>query len=337
MPHFFFFFCASTRINNRLSLLVSALIGVPCRSLLRTNRTKASLLGPLPATHFLSAAQQYLYYRARVYTFAASLPCAHPISVHRRFDHLQQLDVQLGAGRVELTDLNINVSALAELLPPGLSFRVERAHVGRFRVEISYSNLLTESLAIFLDDVRVEITPSVSKPNEENLLGERMDATAREPVVSGPQGADVTDKVHGAGGRGAAAAAAGKKANNSPVAAKDQIGQAGERLDFLAQWIEQITSKVKVVVNSLTVRAAPAAAHLESAGFGERSSGDDNSIPCLEFRCSSLRWCDETPEVSSFMADQGPSAGIDRVEGPGTNNGGTAVFAHKVRYVDCCS
>lgn len=256
-------------------------------------------------------------------------PCAQLVSVPRRYDRLQQLDVQLGAGRVELTDLNINVSALAEILPPGLSFRVERAHVGRFRVEISYSKLLTESLAFFLDDVRVEIAPSLSSPNEASLLGKGKNTTAREHLVPGVQGVDVTDTVHGPGGEGAAAAAAGKAANKSPVAAEDHTGEAGDRLDFLAQWIEQITSRVKVVINNLTVRAAPAAAQQDSAESGERGSGDDSSIPCLEFRCSSLKWCDETPEVSAFVADQGPSAG--RVEGPGTTIGGTAVFAHKVR------
>lgn len=251
-------------------------------------------------------------------------------------DHLQQLDVQLGAGRAELTDLNINVSALAELLPPGLSFRVARAHVGRFRVEISYSKLLTESLAIFLDDVRVEIAPSLSNTNEARLPGEGVDAAAREHFVSGLQGADVTDKVRGVDGAREAAAAAGREAKKSPLAGKDHIGEAGERMDFLAHWIEQITSKVKVVVNNLTVRVTPAATHLESTGFGERTSGDCSSMPCLEIRCSSLRWCDETPEVSSFMADQSASSGTDRAEGPGSANGGT-VFAHKVRYMDCCA
>lgn len=280
--------------------------------------------------------EKYVLYMPRVCVnifVSYSLPCAHLISVHRRFGRLQQLDVQLGAGRVELTDLNINVSSLADLLPPGLSFRVERAHVGRFRIEISYSKLLTESLAVFLDDVHVEISPSLSNSKKANLSGDGMDAPAREHLVSGLQGADVTNMVLGADGGGAVAAAAGKGAKKSPVAGNDQMGEAGERLDFLAQWIEQITSKVKVVVNNLTVRAAPSAADLESAGFGERSPGDDSTIPCLEFRCSSLRWCDETPEVSSFMADQGPSAGIDRVEGSGTANG--TGFAHKVRYVDC--
>eukprot|EP00903_Cladosiphon_okamuranus_P020010 g18380.t1 len=41
-----------------------------------------------------------------------------------------------------------------------------------------------------------------------------------------------------------------------------------------------------------------------------------------------LRWCDETPDVSSFVADQSSPAGIERAEGPGKGNGG-ALFVHK--------
>lgn len=236
--------------------------------------------------------------------------------------------MHLGAGRVELTDLNVNVSALAELLPPGLSFRLARAHVGMLRVEIAYSKLLTESLAIFLDDVLIEIEPPLSNPDEARLTGKNANAATRDLLGGG----DVADSCRREDKAGSAVAG-DNEAKDSSRADKHQMGEAGERLDFLAQWIDQITSKVKVVVNRLTVRIASAAAQLESTGVGEGTSGDNTGMPCLVFRCSHLRWCDETPEVSSFVADQSAPAGIDRPEGPAKGNGGT-LFVHKVRRTD---
>lgn len=236
--------------------------------------------------------------------------------------HLQQIDVHLGAGRVELTDLNINVSALTELLPPVLSFRLARAHVGRLRVEISYSKLLTESLAIFLDDVLIEIEPPLSNLDEARLTGSVRAAT--RDLLEGGDVADGCLRAENAG----PVVVEDTQARDSSRADKDNIDGAGERLDFLAQWIDQITSKVKVVVNRLTVRVASAAAQPESSDAGERTS-----MPCVVFRCSYLRWCDETPEVSSFVADQSAPTRSDRAEGPGKGNGGT-LFVYKVRHMD---
>lgn len=230
--------------------------------------------------------------------------------------------MQLGAGRVELTDLNINVTALAELLPPGLTFRLARAHVRTLRVEIAYSKLLTESLAIFLDDVLIEVEPSLS------VAGEACHPGGTDPgaVTHERGGGNMKEE----GKEPAEAGASGNGRSEISLDGREQVGEVGERLDFLAQWIEQVTSKVKVVVNGLTVRVASAAPGLERPGLGQQrgGSGDDGSTSYLEFRCSSLKWCDETPEVSTFVADQGGApAGIDRAEG--LRKGGTA-FAHKV-------
>ncbi|CAN0605677.1 unnamed protein product, partial [Ectocarpus sp. 12 AP-2014] len=162
-----------------------------------------------------------------------------------------QLDVQLGAGRVELTDLKINVVALEELLPPGLSFRLAHAHVGTLRIEISYSKLLTESLAIFLDDVQIEVSPPLSEAITASPPDASVDAEAQE---SGQANAAAIKARRE--GLAAGAVGAGTNAMQSPLVDQDQFGfgESGERLDFLAKWIEQITSKVKVVVSDLTVR-----------------------------------------------------------------------------------
>lgn len=236
----------------------------------------------------------------------------------------QQLDVQLRAGRVELTDLNINVSAVAELLP-NLSFELARAHVGRLRVEISYSKLLTESLAFFVDDVLIEIAPSRFDTNGTHAADTDMDpAEPDEHLGGGPRGADLAHNSARGGREGTAGKPAGE---NEKPADQGQVGEGGESLDFLAQWIEQITSKVKVVVNNLTARVVSAGQLQDAAGFGvhHRQTG-----PYLELRCSSLNWCDETPDSSAFMSERpqrplhSAATRTDRIEAPGMVN------AHKV-------
>lgn len=243
--------------------------------------------------------------------------------------------MQLRAGRVELTDLNINVSALAELLPD-LSFRLACAHVGKLRVEISYSNLLTESLALFLDDVVIEIAPPIVESDDARLPGDDSDTSASQQEAIGLHAIDTTSKGRHRGGTGVGAGARttatgggggiGGGHKETPLGEEAQAGEAGERLDFVAQWIEQITSKVKVIINNVTVRLT-SAAPVEDASFGE-------TAPFLEVRCSSLKWCDETPEASCFIpetqARQSVAAGIDRTEGA-SKTSGVAMFAHKVR------
>lgn len=224
--------------------------------------------------------------------------------------------MQLGAGRIELTDLSLNVSALAGLLP-NLSFRLAHARIGRLRVEISYSKLPTESLAFFLDDVVLEIAPCFGKSD-----GARVPGKAVSDAGHGLPGGHQTNKTR----RGNASS--GEVNNDLPDRAR--VGEAGEGLDFLAQWIEQITSKVKIVVKNLAVRVTSTDA-LEGVSFQPYNGG---SNPFLEFRFSSLQWSDETPESSSFLPErssrlQNAAEDFVRPEGSGKVTAPT-IFAHKV-------
>lgn len=237
--------------------------------------------------------------------------------------------MQLRAGRIELTDLNINVKALAELRPD-LPIRLERAHVGRLRVEISYSKLLTESLAFFLDDIVIQVAPLVGDSDGTCVPDTGSDAAQNQLQVTGAPAADVTGKSRRSGAGGTAASGAGG-AETGFLDEEEQPSEAGDRLDFLAQWIEQITSKVKIVVNNVTIRIG-SSVRLEDGDSGAHSG---ESGPFLLLRCSSLKWCDETPESVSFMAEtpalpQSAAASIDRAEGA-SKTGGGMVFAHKVR------
>lgn len=240
--------------------------------------------------------------------------------------------MQLRAGRIELTDLNINVKALAELRPD-LPIRLERAHVGRLRVEISYSKLITESLAFFLDDIVVQVAPLGGDSDGTCVPDTGFDAALKRPQVTGALGADVTGtgRRSGAGGTAASGTVA---AGTEFLDEEEQSSEGGDRLDFLAQWIEQITSKVKIVVNNLTIRIG------SSVGLedGDSEAHSSESKPFLELRYSYLKWCDETPESAPFMAEtpslpQSAAAGIDRAEGA-SKTGGGMVFAHKVKFYE---
>lgn len=237
----------------------------------------------------------------------------------------QQLDVQLRAGRIELTDLCINVRAVAELFP-NLPFRLVRAHVGSLRVEISYAKLLTESLAFYLDDIHVEIAPPFE--DDAGTCQSDVGAAACEHEAKGPPSVDITNKKNGFLDRWnhAEEAASKVKGTESGPNRKSQMGDTGEGLDFVAQWIEQITSKVKIVFQSLTVRVM-STARLEGAGH---AAHDGESNPFVDICCSSLRWCDETSEPSMLVPEgpQGP-ANATRLDNQGKPVTG-AGFTQKV-------
>lgn len=193
-------------------------------------------------------------------------------------------------------------------------------------MEISYTKLLTDSLAFFLEDVVIDVEPP--HVDEDGL----------------PAGSDVAAVGPGEGFDDLAAAVDGKKSrpSHSDGAARrgfhssdtspldQQTEEAGEGLDYLAHWIEQITSKMKIVVQNVKVRV----------GLGENHQGSGSCKapdPSLELRCTSLKWCDETPESSALMAEA-PDALRDVVGGNGSSDprrtaGGTC--SHKVSVHSC--
>lgn len=232
----------------------------------------------------------------------------------------QQLDVHLRSGRIELTDLNINVRALEELFPR-LSFRLSRARVGKLRVEISYSKLLTDSLAFFADDIHIEITPPPASTEE---VGVQDDNLELEGSLPNEKLAPIDGERHHT-----------TRARNRPestaagLGTERSTGEDGEGLDLLARWIEQITSKVKVVVRNLTVRIASSGVSEGSPTLGQSSEGN----PFLEVGLSSLKWCDETPDSSSFMKEISSRPHADSSEG--TERAGTygSTMMQKVSFL----
>ncbi|CAM9802399.1 unnamed protein product, partial [Sphacelaria rigidula] len=240
---------------------------------------------------------------------------------------LEQLDVQLGSGRIELTDISINARALEEILPH-LSFRLARVHVGKLRVEISYAKLLTESLAFFLDDVSIDIAPHPTS-NDKGPTDVEDAVGVPDQITEGrPKTVDTSKRRSSVDNQAARhTSVSGGDITDSVSSSGTPTGDVAEGLDFLAQWIEQITSKVKVVVSGVTVRVS---AEVQVNNDVERGSLANDSF--LQIQCSSLKWCDETPETSALLTE-GPRQPHSVVSGGGRTKSGQHVggplLAHK--------
>lgn len=180
---------------------------------------------------------------------------------------LDQLDVHLRAGRMELCDLLLNADVLnAELCEPaGLPFRVKKGYLGSVRVAISYANIMSESCLVEIDDIEVVLVP-VEKYEREEM--ERME---REAAAAGGSAARASMAPS------ASASDAGAK-DAEPV---DEVSQEG--LDFVASWIEQVTSKIKVTLSNICLR-------LET---GEQYNGRYVALVCR------LEWAQLTDESAA--------------------------------------
>jgi hypothetical protein len=85
---------------------------------------------------------------------------------------MQQLDVKLRAGRVELSNFALNCDALMAAAAAGGSggssssntsssngFKVTSATVRHLRVHIAYADLLSESLTLHIEGVVIDVAP----------------------------------------------------------------------------------------------------------------------------------------------------------------------------------
>uniref|UniRef100_A0AAV1UYY7 Autophagy-related protein 2 n=1 Tax=Peronospora matthiolae TaxID=2874970 RepID=A0AAV1UYY7_9STRA len=174
---------------------------------------------------------------------------------------LDQLDVHLRSGRLELCDLLLNADVLnAELCEAqGLPFRVEKGYMGSVRVAISYANIINESCLVEIDDVEIVLVPlnkAEAKPTGTSDAGQT-EAGEQEQEDSGEAKRDTTHEE------------------------VDEISREG--LDFVASWIEQVTSKIKVTLSNVCLR-------LET---GEQHNGRDVALLCR------LQWAQFTDESAS--------------------------------------
>lgn len=152
---------------------------------------------------------------------------------------LDQLDVHLRSGRLELCDLRLNTEVLnADICEAnGLPFRVKKGYLGSVRVTISYANIMSESCLVEIDDIEVVLVPvdadaTSTRDNHESMTKSTpQNATSATPVKPGDKGTRA------------------RAASREEI---DEVSQEG--LDFVASWIEQVTSKIKVTLSNICLR-----------------------------------------------------------------------------------
>ncbi|GLE08317.1 hypothetical protein PINS_up019382 [Pythium insidiosum] len=152
---------------------------------------------------------------------------------------LDQLDVHLRSGRLELCDLMLSAEMLnAEVCEPhGLPFRVKKGYLGSVRVTISYTNIMSESCLVEIDDIEIVLEPvDVSDAHASTDRG----SSSRSTVADTARASSLPT-----------ADASQSRASNKD-AHIDEISQEG--LDFVASWIEQVTSKIKVTLSNICLR-----------------------------------------------------------------------------------
>eukprot|EP00644_Phytophthora_capsici_P016491 jgi/Phyca11/536388/estExt2_fgenesh1_pg.C_PHYCAscaffold_520036 len=177
---------------------------------------------------------------------------------------LDQLDVHLRSGRLELCDLLLNADVLnAELCEAqGLPFKVKKGYLGSVRVAISYASIMSESCLVEIDDIEIILVPL--DPDE---------VQTRQSFTGNPE--ERQDKVE-------------QKAEQKTIPPEpvDEISQEG--LDFVASWIEQVTSKIKT---------------------GEQHNGRDVALLCK------LQWAQFTDESASEVQSVYGRSSLDHPSG----------------------
>lgn len=186
---------------------------------------------------------------------------------------LDQLDVHLRSGRMELCDLLLNADVLNTELcePSGLPFRVKKGYLGSVRVAISYANIMSESCLVEIDDIEIVLVP-VEKYEREEM--ERMEREAAAQSANASGRAQPSRQTAETGKRSSESG----KADVEPI---DEVSQEG--LDFVASWIEQVTSKIKVTLSNICLR-------LET---GEQYNGRYVALLCR------LEWAQLTDESAA--------------------------------------
>ncbi|RHY40984.1 hypothetical protein DYB34_007991 [Aphanomyces astaci] len=144
---------------------------------------------------------------------------------------MSQLQVHLRQGTLHLVELELNAAAINELLATsGVPFQMKRGFVGSVKVTVSYSNLLNESCLVAIDDIDIVLEPVSSTPPPP----------ASTPPTSTPPTSNPQPTAHHT-----------SSTTGNYDYETDAVAQEG--LDFVATWIERVTSKIKVTVANLCI------------------------------------------------------------------------------------
>ena len=158
----------------------------------------------------------------------------------------QGVNVNLSEGRVELEHLELDEQVLNEYAI-GLPLQIVRATVSQISAKFPYANLLTESCALHVQGIVIDVVPAqpefqTASPRKSQPTTANHETKAAEPAF-GSLDASLTY----------------------------EDGQ--ESLGFLAQWIEQILSQLRASVADVTVnlydstKESCLSLHINSADF----------------------------------------------------------------------
>jgi len=160
---------------------------------------------------------------------------------------LEQLDVGLREGRVELRDIDLNLDVISATVTT-----CSLASVALVRLSLPASlNLASDSCVVELSGVRIEFVPSLNP------------APAKRVVSVGDE-----------------------KPSPKPAAVEESKSDLQQGLDFLAQWIERVTSRVRVEVRDVQIAFKDDASDTAVSLFIDRASyfDDSNSGPAHKRR-----------------------------------------------------
>jgi hypothetical protein len=83
--------------------------------------------------------------------------------------NLNQLHVELGAGRVSLSQIELDEEPLNEILESaGIGIQIRRVELGKLRLRIPWNDILSDNSKFELEDVEIEISPKEITPHHSH-------------------------------------------------------------------------------------------------------------------------------------------------------------------------
>jgi len=142
-------------------------------------------------------------------------------------------------GYVQLTDLEVNSDALNVYLATQ-PFKLHKGRIGKVEVTVCYEKLLTEGFKIVLEDVELVVVRR--KPEEGDESGRK----GVGGIAEVRRRKEEEEK--------AAKAKAKASSSSSSSSSRSSSSSSSEDASIIAEWIEQITTQLRVEVKGLRVR-----------------------------------------------------------------------------------
>ncbi|KAI9001725.1 hypothetical protein BC832DRAFT_594012 [Gaertneriomyces semiglobifer] len=222
---------------------------------------------------------------------------------------LDNLDVELAKGQVVLRDLELNIELLNELVA-SLPIIVTSGKISEIRVTVPWKDITGGDCTLELHNICVEVTPLSDDPH----YGVARSAHLSEShILSSSIHFAETFLRHEASDQDAESTSASSlhSPENSPPT--ESRTSSLEGLQFLANVIDAILARVKVVVTNTTLRLR------RKSETSDRTSAapveSDNTL--LEFVVSSLTFCDEqSAEQSACTTTSSSGTSVEQSSEP---------------------